>query len=534
MIGEQRPYDDLVRENRDLRARLDALERDLAVSRQGLFTPSERQLREILDKFVAGVLLMDVDGRFLFVNQRSAAMFGLSPAEVVGKSLSDLLSPEDARTYLERNRQLIANQSFEEYEGTFTLATGEHTFFISDQVLTNEHGEGYALLTSSIDITERKRAEESLQRSERALRTLYESMRDAFVSVDMGGTIRQYNNSFKELIGYTDEEISRLTYQDITPAQWHARESQIVQEQILPCGYSEVYEKEYRSKSGAIIPVELRTGLTRDEQGQPTHMWAMIRDITTRKRAEAALYQTMEELTRSNADLEQFAYVASHDLQEPLRGVIGMVQLLQQRYQGQIDARADQYIGLAVDSAMRMQALINDLLIFSRVQRRGQPFVPTAVATALDVALANLQVAIHESAALVTHDDLPTVQADPGQIIQLLQNLIGNAIKFHDHAAPHIHVSAERRDDAWCFAVRDNGIGIASDYFERIFIIFQRLHPRQAYPGTGIGLALCKKIVERHGGQIWVDSHLGHGATFFFTIPDRSYPYGDVIIPQTC
>ncbi|NTW01008.1 MAG: PAS domain S-box protein [Oscillochloris sp.] len=494
---------------------------------------SERQMREILDKIAAGVLLMDTEGRYRFANQRGASMFGLTPAEVIGKSIADLLSPETSQSYLERTRRFIATQSFEEYEDTFTLRSGTRTFFIADQVLTNEQGEGYALLTSSIDITERKQNENALRQSEHAFRTLYESMRDAFVSVDMSGKIRQYNSSFKELVGYTDEELTWLTYEDITPNQWHAIEERIVQEQILPHGYSEVYEKEYRTKNGKIIPIELRTVLTYDEDGQPSGMWAIIRDITMRKRDEAALHQTMEELRRSNADLEQFAYVASHDLQEPLRAVTGMVQLLQQRYQGQIDARADQYIGLAVEAATRMQALINDLLAFSRLERCGKPFVPTAAASALDGARMNLQVAIQESGAIITHDELPVVLADPTQLMQIFQNLLSNAIKFRSEESPHIHITAERRANAWCFSVHDNGIGIAPDYFTRIFVIFQRLHSRHAYPGTGIGLALCKKIVERHGGQIWVESRLGHGATFSFTIPDSERTYGSVITSQT-
>ncbi len=237
-------------------------------------------------------------------------------------------------------------------------------------------------------------------------------------------------------------------------------------------------------------------------------------DITERKRAE-------EELKRSNAELEQFAYVASHDLQEPLRAVAGMVQLLQQRYQGQLDERANLYIAHAVEGATRMQTLINDLLAFSRVDTRGRPFAPVNVAAALRPALANLAVAVRESRATITHDELPTVLADSGQLTQLFQNLIGNALKFRGDQPPAIHVGAERLADAWRFSVRDNGIGIEPQYAERIFVVFQRLHTRRAYPGTGIGLAICKKIVERHGGRIWVESEPGRGATFLFTIPHR-------------
>ncbi len=243
------------------------------------------------------------------------------------------------------------------------------------------------------------------------------------------------------------------------------------------------------------------------------------RDITDRKRAEEELAQRAADLARSNAELEQFAYVASHDLQEPLRMVSSYVQLLQRRYSGKLDADADEFIGYAVDGAMRMQRLINDLLLFSRVGTRGKPFTPIACDAALDAALTNLQIALEESHAVITREPLPTLLADEGQIVQLLQNLIGNAIKFHGAAVPQVHIAATRTDALWTFAVRDNGIGIDPQFGERIFILFQRLHSRSEYPGTGIGLAICKKIVERHGGRIWVESALNQGTTFYFTLP---------------
>jgi signal transduction histidine kinase/DNA-binding response OmpR family regulator len=263
------------------------------------------------------------------------------------------------------------------------------------------------------------------------------------------------------------------------------------------------------------------------ETGPRADNWVLvIHDITERKRVEQELKQTMAELAHSNKELEQFAYVASHDLQEPLRMVTSYVQLLARRYQGKLDADADEFIAYAVDGATRMQALINDLLAYSRVGTRGKPFEPTDCEAVLDQALANLQVAIEDNGAVVTHDPLPTVMADGTQLVQLFQNLIGNAIKFRGDESPRVHISAHRqsaienrKSDEWVFSVRDNGIGIDPEYHERIFIIFQRLHTREEYPGTGIGLSVCRKIVERHGGRIWVESQPGKGSTFYFTIP---------------
>jgi light-regulated signal transduction histidine kinase (bacteriophytochrome) len=249
---------------------------------------------------------------------------------------------------------------------------------------------------------------------------------------------------------------------------------------------------------------------------------AVVQDITDRKRAEEELQRTMENLKRSNAELEQFAYVASHDLQEPLRMVTSYLQLITQRYQGRLDPDADEFIAYAVDGATRMHRLISDLLAYSRVGTRGKPFEPADCQAALDQALANLEIAIEEAGATVTRDPLPIVPADERQLVQLFQNLIGNAVKFHGQAPPCVHISAQCRREAgdeWVFSVRDNGIGIDPQQFERIFMVFQRLHTVAEYSGTGIGLAICKKIVERHGGRIWVESEVGKGATFYFTLP---------------
>ncbi len=241
-------------------------------------------------------------------------------------------------------------------------------------------------------------------------------------------------------------------------------------------------------------------------------------ELAERRQAEARLAQSAQELRRSNAELEQFAYVASHDLQEPLRMVASFTQLLAKRYRGKLGQDADEFIDFAVDGARRMQALINDLLAFSRVGTRGKDFEPIDCNAVLQEVLANLKIAALESQMVLTHDSLPILPADKMQLGQLFQNIIANAIKFRGPEPLQIHISAEPEGDGWRFAIQDNGIGIAKDHQERIFTIFQRLHSRSEYPGTGIGLAICKKIVERHGGRIWVDSEQGQGSTFYFTI----------------
>lgn len=242
-------------------------------------------------------------------------------------------------------------------------------------------------------------------------------------------------------------------------------------------------------------------------------------DITEAKRGQDQKSQLLQEVQRSNQELEHFAYIASHDLQEPLRMITGYLQLICRRYQGKLDQEAEEFIGFAVDGARRMEALIKDLLAFSRIGRKGKPLQPVACSQILDTVLNNLKISLDESAALLSSGPLPTVLADPGQLTQLLQNLVHNAIKFRGEAPPRIAIEAVPRGTSWEFSVRDNGIGIAPRHRERIFQIFQRLHPIGQYPGTGIGLAFCKKIVERHGGEIWVEGEEGEGTCIRFLLP---------------
>jgi PAS domain S-box-containing protein len=276
-------------------------------------------------------------------------------------------------------------------------------------------------------------------------------------------------------------------------------------------------ELQGRRKDRSTFPIELMLSPLGSAEG--TLVTAAIRDISARKKAEAHLLQKMEELNRSNEELGKFAYIASHDLQEPLRMVASYTQLLSRRYKGKLDSDADEFIAFAVDGASRMQRLIQDLLAYSRVGTKGKDLLDISSETALQQALINLRGAIKDSGALVTHDPLPTVLADETQLIQLFQNLVGNAIKYQRPGIPKVHVTAAQDGDKkWMFSVQDNGLGIDPQYFERIFGMFQRLHKREEFAGTGIGLAICKKIVERHGGAISVESQLGKGSTFRFAL----------------
>ena len=328
-------------------------------------------------------------------------------------------------------------------------------------------------------------------------------------------------------IASPDEAVGKSDFDFFTAE--HAKRAFEDEQRIVRTGQPMVGREEKETwPDGSVTWVSTTKEALRDHSGRIVGTFGISRDITGRKQAELDLADKAEELQRSNTELEQFAYVASHDLQEPLRMVASYTQLLGRRYKDKLDTEADEFISYAVEGAMRMQVLINDLLAYSRVGTRGKPFATADCNEVLRRALGNLKLVIEESGARITHDSLPEVKADSTQLMQLFQNLISNALKFRSlrrpcevyvSVAPQRAMHAERPRLEWLFAVRDNGIGIEGKYFDRIFVIFQRLHTREQYPGTGIGLAVCKKIVERHGGRIWVESELEKGSTFYFTLP---------------
>ncbi|MBL6935782.1 MAG: PAS domain S-box protein [Alphaproteobacteria bacterium] len=276
----------------------------------------------------------------------------------------------------------------------------------------------------------------------------------------------------------------------------------------------------YRRKSGEDFPVWQQISSVTDESGQLTHYIVEFSDITEYRESQDELARRTQELARSNQELEQFAYVASHDLQEPLRMVASYTQLLARRYEGKLGEDADEFIGFAVDGATRMQTLINDLLSYSRVGTHTKPFAVTEIADIVSRVKSSISIMLDECGAEVICSSLPALPVDASQMAQLFQNLIANAIKFRGETPPKVWISTTPGPREWTFEVRDNGIGITQEFAERIFIIFQRLHTKEEYPGTGIGLAVCKKIVERHGGRIWVEPAAPPGATLRFTLPN--------------
>ncbi len=376
------------------------------------------------------------------------------------------------------------------------------------------------------DITARKRAEEALRESEGKYRGLLEAAPDAMVVVNQGGEIVLLNLQAEKQFGYRRDELLGQKVTNIIPKGFAERliadgartAAETVAQQI-----GTGIELTGRRKDGDEFPIELM--LSPLESADGILVTAAIRDISVRKNTEKHLARTERrsvELARSNDDLQQFAYIAAHDLQEPLRMVTSYTQLLARRYKGRLDSDADEFIAYAVDGAHRMQLLIRDLLTYCRMGTAGMELRETSSEAALEQALINLRGAIEESGGLVTHDPLPSVIADGAQLVQLFQNVVGNAIKYRGAELPRVHVSAKKNGaNEWIFSMRDNGLGIDPRYFEKIFVMFQRLHSREEFSGTGIGLTLCKKIAERHGGRMWVESDPGKGSTFYFALPER-------------
>ncbi|MBI3329999.1 MAG: PAS domain S-box protein [Nitrospinae bacterium] len=466
-------------------------------------------------------ILMTTDQRGVIteVNRATEDISGYSREELVGQPFRQFfLEPDRAHAGIE---QVLVGKRVSNYDLTLLTKDGLHVAVsYNATALRDPDGSITGVLGSSRDVTELKRAEEVLRESEAHLRAAMDNMTDGVVTIDDRGLVGSFNRAAQRIFGYEPAEVIGQNVKMLMPEPYYSEHDSYLSN-YLRTGERKIIgigrEVVGRRKDGSTFPLDLAVGEMRS--GQEPMFIGVLRDISLRKEREEMLTRQAAELTRSNEELQQFAYVASHDLQEPLRMISSYSQLLARRYRGNLDADADEFITYIVDGVSRMQSLINGLLAYSRVGTNGSAFEPTDCATIVDLAVSNLQAAIEESGAVVTHDALPTVMADASQLSQVFQNLIGNAIKFRGEHPPRLHVSAQGKENAWLFSVRDNGLGIDPQYADRIFGLFQRLHSRTEYPGTGLGLAICKKIVERHGGRIWVESEPGKGATFYITFP---------------
>ena len=496
---------------------------------------TEAHWRSIVDSANEGILVYDRELRVTAANLAAERIIGLPLSQIVGaagftsllpcvKADGSPLRPEDRPTRITlRSGEPQSNMVI-----GIQRPGGAVTWLSVNTAFLHRPGEEryYGVVSTVADITARRRAEAALLQSEAQFRSTFELAASGIAHVSLEGRLLRVNRRLCEMLGYAEGELLGRSVKDISHPE--DRDVTDAQRALVREGRRESvrFEKRYVRRDGAPVWVSLGVALVRDAAGAPQYEVAMFDDITERKEAERALRAAHEELQRSNAELEQFAYVASHDLQEPLRMVASYTQLLARRHQDRLDPDAREFMGYIVDGAARMKQLIEDLLAYSRVGTKGREFKPVDLGRPLARALANLKTAIEEAGAEVSADPLPTLPADEPQLAQLFQNLIGNALKFRGPAAPRIRVEAADRGEAWELRVADNGIGIEPQYFERIFMVFQRLHNKAEYPGTGIGLAICKKVVERHGGQLRVESAPGAGSAFIFTLPKRQRERG--------
>jgi PAS domain S-box-containing protein len=490
---------------------------------------SEARFRNTFELAGSGMAHIAMDRRFIRVNRRLREILGYSEAELLRLTGRQISHPDDLDVINAQRPRLHSGEVDAVRVEKRYLRKDGSAVWVKFTMTVERDAAGRPLYEIGVydDITAQRDAETRLKESEARFRQTFELAASGICHVIDGRFVR-VNKSLCEILGYSEPELLGKHVKDVS----HPEDRDVTDAERARVRSGEIesarFEKRYlRGDNGAVVWADIAIAVVRDALGAPQYEVAVFDDITERKHAEAAARAAHEELKRSNAELEQFAYVASHDLQEPLRMVASYTQLLSRRYDARLDKDAREFMAYIVDGATRMKQLIEDLLAYSRVGTKGADFRPVAADAALRRALFNLRAAIEEAGAAVTHDPLPTLPADEGQLAQVFQNLIGNALKFRSASVPRIHVGVAEKETEWEFEVRDNGIGIEPQYYERIFMVFQRLHNKGEYPGTGIGLAICKKVVERHGGRIRVESRPAQGPTqvanqgssFYFTLP---------------
>lgn len=481
------------------------------------------------------MVMTDASGRILLVNNYTERLFGYQRDELLGQTVEVLVPERFRRSHPEKRSGFFAapeSRSMGAGRDLYALRKDGSEFPVEIGLNPLDTADGQRVISTVIDITDRKRLEDRF-------RAAVESAPLAMLMIDARGRIVLVNAGTEGLFGYAREELLGEQMEILVPERFRGRHP------AHRHGFFGSPEARRMGagrdlfglrKDGSEFPVEI--GLNPIHTGDGLLVLSAIIDITERKRLEDALYEAnealeqrvaertaeleraVEALEKSNIELQHFAYVASHDLQSPLRSISGFVQLLQAEYGGQLDQRADDWINRTVQAIRSMQTLINDVLAYSRIEAASRRRQKVSLRRIVADAASMLEAVLEDSGGRITCDELPTVAADRPQLAQVMQNLIGNGLTYRGEEPPRVHVSAERGDGEWIVAVRDNGMGIDPKYHERVFEIFRRLHNQKEFAGTGIGLAICRRVIEGHGGRIWLDSTPGKGSTFYFTIPD--------------
>ena len=492
---------------------------------------THKLLAAIVENSLDAIIGQAPDGTIVSWNNGAERLYGYRAQEMLGRNIAVIAPPDRTDGIVELLEKLRRGESIPRLETERVAQNGRRIHVsLTASAIRGPSGEIAALSVIERDISDKKLAEDALKESEERFRSIAQLTNEGIIVADSGGRILWWNEAARSMFGCTEGDgigkpLTLLMPERHREAHKRNLERFAASEQ-RPIGRR--IELQGLRGDGGEFPLEM--SLTSWSTRGATYFGGIVRDVTERKRAEeqvrrlnVGLERRVEkrtaELARSNEELKQFAYVASHDLQEPLRMVSSFVQILADRYRGRLDQDADEFIHFAVDGAQRMHELINGLLAYSRLEKGTAPTAPVDCEEALRRALDNLELRVQESGADISHGPLPTVLVDATSIIQLFQNLVGNAIKFRRDVPPRIRIEVEPRDRECVFSVRDNGIGIDPKQADRIFVIFQRLHSRREYPGTGIGLAICKKIVEQHRGRIWLESQPGRGSVFYFTLP---------------
>ncbi len=519
---------------------------------------SEERYRILAESSPEMIFVIDREDRVQYINQRAAGQFGKTPDQVIGRPRLDIFPPTVGEGQTLGLKKVLDTGETLSSESEVIFPTGKVWLETQLVPMRDDSGMVNAVMGISRDISERKQAEQIVATRLRIMEfseahTLDEILQKTldevgalvhspvgfyhFVDADQQNlTLQAW--STRTLEEYCQSEGKELHYPIDQAGVWvdcvrerraviHNDYASLEHRKGLPEGHAsltrELVVPVFRKNAiVAILGVGNKPGNYTEAEAELVTFFADLAWTTAEsKQDKQNLQKVNEDLARSNSELERFAYVASHDLQEPLRMVTSYLQLLERRYKARLDGDALEFINYAVDGSNRMKTLINDLLAYSRVGTHSKEHIPTDLEAVLGQVLQILQTSVEEANAEVTHDPLPVVMGDEGQLEQLFQNLVGNAIKFHGDEAPRVHIGVKKENQGWLFSVRDNGIGIDPQFYERIFIIFQRLHNREEYAGTGIGLAISKRIVEKHGGRIWIESEPGKGSTFYFTIPNK-------------